>query len=74
MGWGMCRAGYTGPVVGMVALQQTLDLINALSHAAPVPWGVLRQFDFRTGDRMALTLQRRPGCELCCDKPEGTAV
>jgi len=73
-GGGCAALGILGPVVGMVALQQTLDLINALSHAAPVPWGVLRQFDFRTGDRMALTLQRRPGCELCCDKPEGTAV
>ena len=62
---GCATLGVLGPVVATVALRQVLDLIGALTGVAKVPWGVMRQYDFRANTTASLPLQRRVGCVVC---------
>lgn len=63
---GGCAAlGILGPVVATVALRQVLDVLAALTGVGTVPWGILRQYDFRANTTAALPLQRRAGCVVC---------
>ena len=62
---GCAKLGILGPVVATVALRQVLDLIGALTGVAKVPWGVMRQYDFRANTTASLPLQRRVGCVVC---------
>lgn len=64
-GGGCAQLGILGPVVGSVALRQVLDLFGALIGVPAVPWGRLRQYDFRTDTAVSLALQKRPGCGVC---------
>lgn len=62
---GCSQLGILGPVVGSVALRQVLDLFGALVGVPAVPWGRLRQYDFRTDAVVSVALQKRPGCGVC---------
>ena len=62
---GCAKLGILGPVVAAVALRQVLDLLGALTGVAKVPWGVMRQYDFRANTTASLPLQRRVGCVVC---------
>lgn len=62
---GCSQLGILGPVVGTVALRQVLDLFGAVIGVPAVPWGRLRQQDFRTDTAVSLALEKRPGCEVC---------
>ena len=62
---GCAKLGILGPVVATVALRQVLDLLGALTGVAKVPWGVMRQYDFRANTTASLPLQRRVGCVVC---------
>jgi len=65
-GAGQCRdLGIAGPVVGLVALTQTLDVLKYLTGFAPVPWGQLRLRDFRHDEHHRLALQPRKDCPVC---------
>ncbi len=62
---GCATLGILGPVVGMVALQQVLDLLGALSGVATVRWGLLRHYDFRNNETVALAVEKRTDCSVC---------
>ena len=59
------RLGILGPVVGSVAMQQVIDVIGWLTGVAVVPWGLLRQRDFRSGEAVSLPIGKRSGCPVC---------
>lgn len=63
---GSCsELGILSPVVGIVALNQVIDVIKLLSGCGTVPWGTLRLVDFRSDDNPRLRLSPRPNCSLC---------
>ncbi|MDG1064621.1 MAG: HesA/MoeB/ThiF family protein [Luminiphilus sp.] len=62
---GCATLGILGPVVATVALRQVLDVLGALTGVAKVPWGRLRQYDFRTDTTASLPLPKRAGCRVC---------
>lgn len=62
---GCATLGILGPVVATVALRQVLDVLGALTGVAEVPWGMLRQYDFRADTRASLPLPKRAGCGVC---------
>ena len=57
--------GILGPVVGSVALQQAMDVLAWLTAVSAVPWGVLRQKDFRSGEVANLAIDKRIACPVC---------
>ncbi len=57
--------GILGPVVATVALRQVLDVLGALTDVAKVPWGMLRQYDFRADTTASLPLPKQAGCVVC---------
>ena len=59
------RLGILGPVVGSVAMQQVIDVIGWLAGVAVVPWGLLRQRDFRSGEAVSLPIGKRTDCPVC---------
>jgi len=57
--------GVLGPVVGIIALHQALDVIKLLTGCGSLPWGMLRLVDFREDEHQRVLLTPRPDCSLC---------
>ncbi len=63
---GSCaQLGILGPVVGAVAMTQTLDTLKLLTGCATPAFGVLRVRDFRVDDAAELALSHRADCPVC---------
>ena len=65
---GCAELGILGPVVGLVALHQTLLVIRYLLGAA-LPWGYLHMLDAWTGETRQLGLAVCEDCALCESRP-----
>ncbi|MDC0411114.1 HesA/MoeB/ThiF family protein [Luminiphilus sp.] len=61
---GCATLGILGPVVGMIAMQQSLAALKYLLGAS-LPWGVLHYIDGWSVESSAITLSARPDCPLC---------
>ncbi len=61
---GCAELGILGPVVGLVALQQSLLALKYLL-GANVPWGQLRLLDAWSGEHHDITIGARKNCSMC---------
>ncbi|MDG1932551.1 MAG: HesA/MoeB/ThiF family protein [Luminiphilus sp.] len=61
---GCAELGILGPVVGLVALQQSLLALKYLL-GANVPWGQLRLLDAWSGEHHEIAIGARKNCSMC---------